>query len=103
MADGEDYWGRVEVRHNGIWGQLCNARWSDAAANVTCKQLGRGFVGGVAFGPVNTTDLPFWLVDISCKGGEKSIEDCSFTQWGEPLLTTCKAAYVLCYKTTGNV
>ncbi|XP_053406028.1 deleted in malignant brain tumors 1 protein-like isoform X2 [Mercenaria mercenaria] len=101
LSGGQDYWGRVEVRHSGVWGQLCNDRWSDASANVTCKQLGKGFIGGVAFGPVTTPDLPFWLVDVTCKGTESSIEKCNYTQWGEPLLFGCNAAYVLCYKNTG--
>ncbi|XP_053380092.1 scavenger receptor cysteine-rich type 1 protein M130-like [Mercenaria mercenaria] len=99
LSGGQDYWGRVEVRHSGVWGQLCDYRWSDASANVTCKQLGKGFIGGEAFGSVTTSDLPFWLVGVTCKGTESSIEKCNYTQWGEPQFD-CKAAYVLCYKTT---
>jgi hypothetical protein len=103
LSGGQDNWGRVEVRHNGIWGQLCNDRWTDASANVTCKELGKGFIGGVAFGPIATPNLPFWLVDTTCSGKESSIQKCNYTQWGEPLLFGCNAASVLCYKTTGKL
>lgn len=101
LADGDTFWGRVEVRHNGIWGQICSRDWNDAAANATCRQLGRGFIGGVALGTVNTTKNPIWLNSVKCKGNEQSIEKCIYAQWGEPTPLSCGAAYVLCYKTKG--
>ncbi|KAL4227453.1 CD5 molecule-like [Mactra antiquata] len=102
LSDGDDNWGRVEVRHSGIWGQICNNVWDEAAANVTCKQLGRGFIGGISFGPaVTTKEMPTWLVSVACTGKESSLENCNFTQWGEPLFFACSPAYVLCYKSSG--
>ncbi|KAI0222989.1 Neurotrypsin, partial [Lamellibrachia satsuma] len=31
--------GRVMVRHNGVWGSVCDDRWSQAAAAVVCRML----------------------------------------------------------------
>jgi len=45
LTGGSAHWGKVEVRHSGVWGHVCNDKWNDAAANVTCRQLGQGFIG----------------------------------------------------------
>jgi len=34
--------GRLEVYHNGMWGTVCEDRFSDAAARVVCYMLGYG-------------------------------------------------------------
>ena len=103
LQHGADNWGQVQVRHSGIWGQVCNSKWNDAAANVTCRQLNRGFIGGVAYGPVTRKyRMPFWLVDVRCRGNETSLDECLYTQWGEPLVFRCSPAYVLCYRSTGR-
>ena len=38
--------GRVEVKHNGVWGSVCSTNWDDTDADVLCKSI--GFVGGTA-------------------------------------------------------
>lgn len=58
--------GRVEVRHHGIWGTVCDDDFSIATATVICRSLG---YGGPAtskkdgyFGP---GEGPIWLDEVS--------------------------------------
>ena len=101
ISDGEDFWGRVEIRRLGVWGQICVTGWDDAAANVTCRQLGQGFIGGHALGQSENSRLPIWVSSIYCLGNETSIVACTKSIWGEPADYGCKTAYVLCYKKSG--
>lgn len=67
MANGNTpYEGRIEVRHHGIWGTVCDDDFSNAAATVICRSLG---FGGRAlakkdgyFGP---GEGPIWLDEVS--------------------------------------
>lgn len=34
--------GRVEVRHHGIWGTVCDDDFTNATATVICRSLGYG-------------------------------------------------------------
>ena len=102
LSNGEEYWGRVEVRYLGIWGQICTKTWNDTAANVTCRQLDKGFVGGHALGESEVSRLPVWLSSVACTGNETSLVNCSNSYWGKPADFGCKSAYVLCFKTSGK-
>lgn len=62
---------------------------------IVCKQL--GFKSGVAYGTVDVTFMPSWIIDMNCTGTEKSLEYCVKGQWGRPV-RSCKPAYALCYK-----
>lgn len=37
---GKSNTGRVVVKINGTWGQICSTRWSIRDATVACRQLG---------------------------------------------------------------
>ena len=69
--------GRVEVRHGGRWGTVCDDYWDPKDARVVCKSL--GYAGASAFGYAKygqgTGDI--LLDDVQCNGNEASIFDCS--------------------------
>ncbi|XP_052276945.1 deleted in malignant brain tumors 1 protein-like isoform X3 [Dreissena polymorpha] len=95
-SDPNRYWGEVNVRNEGVWGQVCamGDNWNDKAATVVCKQL--KFKAGKAYGTVNETLTPHWIIDMNCTGSESSLQECAKQPWGQPS-RSCKPAYALCY------
>ena len=71
--------GRVEIRHDDIWGAICDEGWDMKEATIVCHQL--GFLEaleaktGSAFGE---TDAPVVMDRVSCKGTERRLNDCPF-------------------------
>ncbi|XP_023248280.1 uncharacterized protein LOC106641736 [Copidosoma floridanum] len=75
--------GRVEVRHHGIWGTVCDDDFSQAAATVICRSLGYGGPATVKknghFGPGTG---PIWLDEVYCLGNETLLSHCEHDYWG---------------------
>ncbi|XP_077202298.1 neurotrypsin-like isoform X9 [Paroedura picta] len=76
--------GRVEIYHSGDWGCVCNDGWTGVTAQVACRQL--GFRGPARLG--SEGEFPpgqgfIMLDDVSCVGPERSLLDCSHSQWGQ--------------------
>ena len=75
--------GRLEIYYEGQWGTVCDDYWTDADADVACRQLGyeQGSVpdGGrflqSHFGPADE-GAPIWLDNLLCDGDESSLMDC---------------------------
>ncbi|XP_031365820.1 uncharacterized protein LOC102678715 isoform X3 [Apis dorsata] len=96
------YEGRVEVRHHGVWGTVCDDDFSNAAATVICRSLG---FGGRAlakkdgyFGPGKG---PIWLDEVFCYGNETQLNRCEHNHWGEHNCNHEEDAGVIC--TPGDV
>ena len=102
--DGDgSYRGRLEIRHNGEWGTVCNKNFNNAAATVVCRQLGytgayrvQSFRSGPGGGII-------WLENVQCNGNEASILECSYDGWGgtscshdDDVGVTCVGMYVQC-------
>ncbi|XP_071950900.1 scavenger receptor cysteine-rich domain superfamily protein-like [Antedon mediterranea] len=74
--------GRVEVKHNGDWGTICDDNFGLPEANVICRQLGfieadssnccQKFGEGVG---------QIFLDDLSCVGTEEYIDECGHRGW----------------------
>ncbi len=87
LSDGESLTsGRVEVRHNGVWGTVCDDHFGVAEARVFCRMLGFGD-GAAPDGGASvyngSADMrgegPVWIrfeEDKNCLGGESTVEQC---------------------------
>ncbi|ROI15305.1 Deleted in malignant brain tumors 1 protein [Anabarilius grahami] len=69
--------GRVEVRHNGKWGTVCDDGWDLTDAAVVCREMGCGDVieakRGAYFGHGSG---PVWMNNVSCNGTESTLKNC---------------------------
>ncbi|CAH3165697.1 unnamed protein product [Pocillopora meandrina] len=77
------YAGRVEVKYNGSWGQVCDYGINMNFGHVICRQLGYPQAIATpcynAFGKGNTH---YWMTNVRCKGNESSLAECDYT-WGK--------------------
>ncbi|NXK99928.1 C163A protein, partial [Mesembrinibis cayennensis] len=86
VGSGERCAGRVEVKHDGEWGSVCNydfdweARW----ATVVCRQLGCGAVAKAsAYARFGQGTGRIWLQPFFCRGDEAMLQDCPHFGWGQ--------------------
>ncbi|XP_023787122.1 macrophage receptor MARCO isoform X2 [Cyanistes caeruleus] len=77
---GGDRRGRVEIFHKGTWGTICDDGWTTREAGVVCRMLGFNRAVSSFTAPPGTGQI--WLDDVSCKGSEITIMDCSKRDWG---------------------
>ena len=69
--------GRVEVKHDGKWGTVCDDLWDPKDARVVCRSLGYAGASpfrGAFFGQ-GTGDII--LDSVACNGNEASIFSCA--------------------------
>ncbi|NWT07809.1 MARCO protein, partial [Vireo altiloquus] len=77
---GGDKRGRVEIFHKGSWGTICDDGWTVRESGVVCRMLGFNRAVTSFSAPAGTGQI--WLDDVSCKGSEITITDCSKRDWG---------------------
>uniref|UniRef100_G1PW71 SRCR domain-containing protein n=1 Tax=Myotis lucifugus TaxID=59463 RepID=G1PW71_MYOLU len=74
--------GLVLVQHEGVWGHVCNQEWTLAEASVVCRQLGCGqAVGAPKYVPLPQERKQPVLHNVSCRGDESSLWECSLGAW----------------------
>lgn len=81
--------GRLEIYKGGVWGTICNEKFSDKSANVACRQM--GFLAGNVIGNMDkygvcsnyegknfcgSVNERIHLSQVDCHGSEVSLSDC---------------------------
>ncbi|XP_041368061.1 deleted in malignant brain tumors 1 protein-like isoform X2 [Gigantopelta aegis] len=90
--------GRLEVFHNGEWGNVCDDGWDTREAQVICRMMGLPSSGSESkkqayFGKGNQTII---LDDIKCNGTETSLAQCRHSGWGSHDCTHSEDVGVIC-------
>lgn len=75
-------WGRLEIKQDGSWGQICDENFGDADARVSCRQMGFAdgfqihdfYYSGRLSPPAST--LPVVMTGPQCTGSESRVQDC---------------------------
>ncbi|XP_074092272.1 scavenger receptor cysteine-rich domain-containing protein SCART1 [Macrotis lagotis] len=89
--------GVVLVKHQEMWGFVCNEVWTLAEASVICRQLGCGSaVGAPKYVPLPGESLKPWLHGVSCKGNESTFWECDLGEWSQKNCSYQWVVVVLC-------
>ena len=73
--------GRVEIRHKGVWGTVCDDNFHNEEAKVVCRMMGFPTANAMVYNG-NTDyegDGPVWIRltdDKTCSGNESSLTEC---------------------------
>lgn len=105
LADGETpYEGRVEIYHAGIWGTICDDRWTNREASVICHMIGAMRAGATvkAYAEYGNGVGSIWLDDVSCVGNETSVVNCTHSEWGTHDCTHAEDVGVVCVPSSGT-
>lgn len=74
------YRGRVEVKHNNVWGTICDDSFDTLDGKVICKML--GFQSVISTFTAAPGSGQIWLDELRCTGTESDIFDCQRNEVG---------------------
>ncbi|XP_078528887.1 CD5 antigen-like [Lissotriton helveticus] len=89
--------GRVEVKHIGVWGTVCDDSWDLKDASVVCRQIGCISVKEYEHNPrFGRSSLPVGMSNVQCRGDEATLLNCPHKGLGHNTCTTERDAGVTC-------
>ncbi|XP_043935824.1 deleted in malignant brain tumors 1 protein-like [Protopterus annectens] len=89
--------GLVEVNDGSQWGSVCSTDWDIENANVICRHLRCGSALSVQTRNLyGESQGPVLLDGMYCNGSEKSLSQCSASQFGSYICDTLQVAAVEC-------
>ncbi|XP_030834240.1 deleted in malignant brain tumors 1 protein isoform X1 [Strongylocentrotus purpuratus] len=72
------YSGRVEVRHDGVWGTVCDDGWDIQDATVVCRMLGFENASiATGYAKYGEGSSSIFLDNVHCSGLETDLGECS--------------------------
>ncbi|XP_033158155.1 uncharacterized protein LOC117139728 isoform X1 [Drosophila mauritiana] len=75
--------GRLEVKHHGVWGSVCDDDFNLKSAQVACNSMGFFGPAKIEKNIFGNSNGPIWLDQVMCFGNETSIDQCNHWNWGE--------------------
>uniref|UniRef100_H3CEX2 SRCR domain-containing protein n=1 Tax=Tetraodon nigroviridis TaxID=99883 RepID=H3CEX2_TETNG len=89
--------GRVEIRHNDLWGTVCDDEWQLPNGDVVCRELGCGHaVSAPTSAHFGRGTGPIWLDNVKCTGQETTLTQCSHNNFGDHNCGHGEDAGVIC-------
>ena len=85
--------GRVEIRINNNWAQICADLWNANDALVVCRYLGFNTTQQVPMNMFGVGDSGYWLTEVRCGGQEDDLNQCHYTSYGATPSPTCSVGY----------
>lgn len=82
VGGADDYEGRIEICHDGVWGTICDDFWSGNDGVVACGQLGLDFVSTTTRASYGEGTGEIWLDNVMCTGSETELLDCTHNGFG---------------------
>ncbi|XP_078002180.1 soluble scavenger receptor cysteine-rich domain-containing protein SSC5D [Phascolarctos cinereus] len=89
--------GRLEVRHGGRWGTVCDDGWDLRDAAVACRELGCGGALAAPAGAFFGEGIgPVWLSELACRGSESRLSLCRHRGWKAHICSHEEDAGLVC-------
>lgn len=88
--------GRVEIRHQGVWGTVCDDSWDIIDAGVVCRQIGfrKATAYYHSYRPAGSGHI--WMDNVQCTGSESRLQDCPTQPFGNHNCGHSEDAAVTC-------